>query len=73
MLRDHFTSVAEDLKRSLQESVRVARDGAALPEDERAQRAIVLTRELDEITGLCDEARALVGRAPDARPELRSA
>lgn len=73
VLRDHFTSVAEDLKRSLQESVRVARDGAALPEDERAQRAIVLTRELDEITGLCDEARALVGRAPDARPELRSA
>lgn len=73
VLRDHFTSVAEDLKRSLQESVRVARDGAALPEDERARRAIVLSRELDEITGLCDEARALVGRAPDVRRELRSA
>ncbi|MGJ9412939.1 dynamin family protein [Aeromicrobium sp. CF4.19] len=73
VLRDHFTSVAEDLKRSLQESVRVAKDGVGLPQDERARRAIVLSRELDEINGLCDEALALTEVAPVAPPELRSA
>lgn len=71
VLRDHFSEIAEDLKRSLAESVRAAKDGAALPTDERSRRALVLSRELREIRELCRQAGA--GTAPALTQELTSA
>ncbi|OUZ08266.1 hypothetical protein BHE97_13620 [Aeromicrobium sp. PE09-221] len=67
VLRDHFSAIAEDLKRSLAESVRAAKDGTALPTDERSRRAILLSRELREIRQLCERASAFTTTPPTGR------
>lgn len=55
-LRDHFISIAEDLKRSLTESIRAAREGAALPPTEQGRRVAALDVELAEIRELRERA-----------------
>lgn len=73
VLRDHFTAVAEDLKRSLAESVRAAEGGATLPVSERARRAEVVGGQLREIDELCRQARELTGAERPSLQELRTA
>lgn len=60
VLRDHFVSVAENFTSSLAESVRKARQGAALPPDDRDRRAEAARAELDEIRAAREEAAGLV-------------
>lgn len=59
VLRDHFISVAEELKRSLNESVRMAKSGAAVPTTERGRRVTVVETELRDLLRLCEAAAQL--------------
>ncbi|WP_449276915.1 dynamin family protein [Leucobacter sp. GX24907] len=68
VLRDHFVSVAENFKSSLGESVRKARQGAALPPSDRERRAEAAKAELQEIRSMCLEAAKLVGATPEPEP-----
>ncbi|WP_226354391.1 dynamin family protein [Pseudonocardia sp. ICBG601] len=57
-LRDHFTTVADELSEALKESVAAAQ--TALKDDaERQQRVADLEAELERVTGLAERARAL--------------
>lgn len=56
VLRDHFSTAAEDLKHSINESVRMARKRAAMPKSERGQRVEQAALELREIRALCQQA-----------------
>lgn len=77
ILRDHFISVAEDLKRSLNESVRMAKNGAQIPATERERRAQAVAAELDELRKLCEAAEQLTINQPEApdraEPQLAAA
>lgn len=64
VLRDHFSSAAEDLKHSINESVKMAKKRAAMPQAERGQRAEQAAIELREIRALCHSAIELTNR-PD--------
>ena len=55
-LRDHFITVAEELKRSLAESISAARQGASLPPPEQSEQATRISAELNRISALQAEA-----------------
>lgn len=63
-LRDHFTEVAIELKKSLNVSVNQAKQGANLPQSERAQRIELLTREVEAGRGLVRLANELTAGVP---------
>ncbi|KAB1643103.1 dynamin family protein [Gulosibacter chungangensis] len=56
VLRDHFSSAAEDLKLSLGESVKMAKKQANVPQSERNRRTVQAATELQEIRALCRQA-----------------
>lgn len=58
-LRDHFVGVAEDLKTSLNVSVKLARQGSQLPQSERATRIEQLEAELAHLHDLRSRAAAI--------------
>ena len=64
VLRDHFISVAENVKGSLSESIRKAKQGASLPKSEREQRRDAALAELQQIRTLCRQAEIVT--APQA-------
>lgn len=63
ILRDHFVSVAEDLKKSLNESVRKAKSIASMPPSERSTRIESIKAELGEIRALCSRADELTNES----------
>lgn len=66
-LRDHFTTVADELSEALKESVAAAQ--TALKDDaERQQRVADLEAELERVTGLAERARALAAAAGSGGP-----
>ncbi len=67
LLRDHFTQVADQLKRSLAQAVESARQGAQTPDDERGRRIAELTARRAEIVGLKERADGLVASTATAR------
>lgn len=73
ILRDHFIAVAAELKQSLNESVRAAKSGAAMPVTERSLRAVAAAAELREIRSLCEQAEQLLGQSPVQDLERRPA
>ncbi|GGM33910.1 isoniazid-induced protein IniA [Longimycelium tulufanense] len=58
-LRDHFTSRAEELQRSLTESLSAARDAFRREESDRKQRIQDLQAELERVAKLAESARRL--------------
>ncbi|HLS04580.1 MAG TPA: hypothetical protein VK030_07425, partial [Actinomycetales bacterium] len=73
ILRDHFITVAEELKHSLNESVRRAQSGTKVSEVDRSPRTVAVTNELKEIRQLTQRAKQLVSVSPVVRLERRSA
>lgn len=73
LLRDHFITVADDLKHSLNESVRKAKNSASLPKNERERRVETLRAELQEIQQLCGRASALTRETRKHEPDRRTA
>ena len=67
VLRDHFTTVADDFKRSLSDSIRSAKRSAALPPTEQGIRAAQVRRELDLLQKLARKSQSLT--APVAAVE----
>lgn len=66
-LRDHFTTVADELSEALKESVAAAQ--TALKDDaERQQRVADLEAELERVTGLAERARALAAAVGSGGP-----
>lgn len=63
LLRDHFSAAAEDLKHSLNESVKMAKKRSAMPKSERGQRAEQAAVELREIRSLCQRAADLTNES----------
>lgn len=65
VLRDHFTSVAEQTLRSLNDSLRAAQEAATVETTERSTRIGHLDREMKVVAELNERASALVpnGRA----------
>ncbi len=69
VLRDHFTSIAEQTLRSLNDSLQAAREAANVETNERATRTAQLDREMKVVAELNERAAALVpagAPAPDA-------
>ncbi|MDJ0395294.1 dynamin family protein [Rhodococcus sp. G-MC3] len=60
VLRDHFTSIAEQTLRSLNDSLRAAQDAANVETAERATRTAQLDREMKVVAELNERAAALV-------------
>ncbi|MFC9790393.1 dynamin family protein [Rhodococcus sp. NPDC127528] len=56
MLRDHFTAIAEQTLRSLNDSLRAAQDAANLAATERSQRAAVIEDQMRILAELKDAA-----------------
>ncbi|WP_262365650.1 dynamin family protein [Gordonia sp. OPL2] len=52
VLRDHFTSVAEQTSRSISESLSAAQSAAALADSERTSRTAIAEKKLGEIAAL---------------------
>lgn len=73
VLRDHFITVGEELKYSLNESVRSAKSGADVADADRNPRLVAVQGELNEIRSLCREANRLIGAVPREQLERRSA
>ncbi len=65
VLRDHFTSIAEQTLRSLNDSLRAAQEAATVEKAERSTRVEHLDREMKVVAELNERASALVpnGRA----------
>ncbi|MGO1544512.1 MAG: dynamin family protein [Gulosibacter sp.] len=63
VLRDHFSSAAEDLKNSLNESVKMAQKRAAMPKSERGKRMEQAAVELKEIRSLCQQAKDVANQS----------
>ncbi|MGB7237972.1 MAG: dynamin family protein [Rhodococcus sp. (in: high G+C Gram-positive bacteria)] len=61
VLRDHFTSIAEQTLRSLNDSLRAAQEAAKVESTERAARTAQLDREMKVVAELNERAAALVG------------
>lgn len=72
-LRDHFIGVAEELKHSLNESVRAAANTANMPMNERDERGEALAAELRNIQALIRRAEELTNPEPLAPAERRTA
>ncbi|MCY7340958.1 MAG: dynamin family protein [Pseudonocardia sp.] len=69
-LRDHFTEQAEQMKRSLQESLQAAERAVKASRGEREARLPQIKAELDELEAVRRAARALLPRpAPASRPD----
>jgi hypothetical protein len=66
-LRDHFTERAEEMNRSLKESLRGAEKALKADQAERDQRIADLTAELERIAALERRALALIPAAEPAR------
>nr|WP_296773689.1 dynamin family protein [Rhodococcus sp. (in: high G+C Gram-positive bacteria)] len=62
VLRDHFTSIAEQTLRSLNDSLRAAQDAANVETAERSTRTAQLDREMKVVAELNERAAALVPR-----------
>ncbi len=60
-LRDHFTTIAEQLKRSLQESLQAAEKSVKATRSERDARLAEIEQELHRLDLVDREARALLG------------
>lgn len=60
VLRDHFTSIAEQTLRSLNDSLRAAQEAANVETTERATRTAQLDREMKVVAELNERAAALV-------------
>lgn len=60
VLRDHFTSIAEQTLRSLNDSLRAAQEAANVETTERAARTAQLDREMKVVAELNERASALV-------------
>jgi hypothetical protein len=60
VIRDHFSEVADELGRSLEQAVASARKGSTTPEDERGARIAELTGRLQELRSLCEQADSFV-------------
>jgi ubiquinone biosynthesis protein UbiJ len=58
-LRDHFTTLAEQLKRSLQESLQAAEKSVMASKSERDARLIEIKTELERIEAVRKQVRAL--------------
>ncbi|MGB7240062.1 MAG: Isoniazid-inducible protein iniA, partial [Rhodococcus sp. (in: high G+C Gram-positive bacteria)] len=61
VLRDHFTSIAEQTLRSLNDSLRAAQEAAKVESTERATRTAQLDRDMKAVAELNERAAALVG------------
>jgi hypothetical protein len=59
-LRDHFNTLAEEVSRSLQESVQAAQSAVKTEVTDREQRIKDLRAEIARVDGLADRARKLV-------------
>jgi hypothetical protein len=59
-LRDHFTTLAEEMQTSLAESVAAAQSAVKATQSERGTRIGDLKAELDRVASLADRARALM-------------
>lgn len=60
VLRDHFTSIAEQTLRSLNDSLQAAREAANVETNERTTRTAQLDREMKVVAELNEKAAALV-------------
>ncbi|OZE84789.1 Isoniazid-inducible protein iniA [Rhodococcus sp. 15-649-1-2] len=60
VLRDHFTSIAEQTLRSLNDSLRAAQEAANVEQAERGTRTAQLDREMKVVAELSERAAALV-------------
>ncbi|WP_371828342.1 dynamin family protein [Rhodococcoides fascians] len=60
VLRDHFTSIAEQTLRSLNDSLRAAQEAANVEQTERGTRTAQLDREMKVVAELSERAAALV-------------
>lgn len=65
-LRDHYSAIAEELSRSIADSVTAAQSAVATSTSEREQRIRDLEAEISRIDALAARARALVAPAPGA-------
>ncbi|AYJ51615.1 dynamin family protein [Rhodococcus sp. P1Y] len=65
VLRDHFTSIAEQTLRSLNDSLRAAQEAANVESTERATRTAQLDREMKVVAELNEQASALVSNVVD--------
>jgi beta-phosphoglucomutase-like phosphatase (HAD superfamily) len=63
-LRDHFSSIAEEMSTSLNDAVVSAQKAVQTDEASRAARIRDLKAELERIEGLAQRARALDSRGP---------
>ncbi|MGH3911392.1 MAG: Isoniazid-inducible protein iniA, partial [Pseudonocardiaceae bacterium] len=62
-LRDHFTALAEEMSRSINDSVQAAQRAAKTDSTDRDRRIRELKRTLEEIATLRKRAAALVSDA----------
>ncbi len=69
-LRDHFTNQAEEMNRSLGDSVRAAERSVKISQVDRDRRVAEIKFELDRLETLQQKVRAL---APQAAPALPTA
>ncbi|MFC4604262.1 dynamin family protein [Rhodococcus kronopolitis] len=60
LLRDHFTAIAEQTLRSLNDSLRAAQEAANLASTERSERAAQLEAQLRELAAVREAAARLV-------------
>ncbi|MDH6677362.1 replication fork clamp-binding protein CrfC [Rhodococcus sp. LBL1] len=59
LLRDHFTTIAEQTLRSLADSLRAAQEAATVESTERARRAVEVERQLNALAELKEQAAQL--------------
>ena len=73
ILRDHFITIADELKLSLNASVRAAQHNATLPPTERERRAEVQAATLATVRRLCAQAQSITGQTTTAPIERTTA
>lgn len=72
-MRDHFVELAEELKRTINESRRASQQGAVTPRDERDARALALSRKLTDVRGLIAEVTSIAAPVHSTLTERISA
>ncbi|WP_430334148.1 dynamin family protein [Rhodococcus sp. ACT016] len=70
MLRDHFTTIAEQTLRSLADSLRAAQEAATVASTERARRAAEVERQLSVLAELKAQAAQLFPVQPGVDEEV---
>jgi hypothetical protein len=73
LLRDHFTGIAEQALRSLNESLRAAQDAAAMAANDRETRAREAEQRLRALAQVSERSAALLGGAAGSSTELAGA